>query len=354
MDIELATQSPNGAKNARLRELLAAHIADCEADELGAAAAYVTIEGVNAVLEAVGVRELQKSRWLVGLDDAISQPGAIDRLLSLPNATVRVVTFAAAGARFHSKIVLLGNTKASKKAVLMIGSANLSRAALEKNAEAVAFIASSEKANADWLRETFEKVWKLGHVPSDTELEGYAEKYYAARKLRKQIEKIVLGKNLPANVIATPDEAQIDPSLATICWIECGRITLMGRELELKGIQARFFGLNPTGGATEVLSLLHNDGSLHETKFIFRHQNGMWRVYFPSSIPEVKAGLRPVEADGSLGRSPYVAVFERTLVKGQFKLKFLRDDEADYAQLKAKSEDSGTVGDTGSRRFGWC
>jgi HKD family nuclease len=353
MDVELATQRPKGPKAEQLKERLAGCATACGCDELNAAAAYVTIEGVNALLEALGNCPLANSRWLVGLDDAISQPGAISRIRSLPNATVRVVAYGATGARFHTKMVHLKNGKVATSAVLMVGSANLSRAALERNAEAAAFISSKTVGEATLLADTFESVWKLGHVPSQEELDAYAVRYNAARTLRKKLEKILLEAPPSTNVVTSPDEAQLDPSLARTCWIECGRITLMGRELELKGIQARFFGLKPTGGSTEVLALVGVDGSTHPTTFNFRG-NSMWRVYFPSTIPEVKAGLRPIEADGSQGRSPYVAVFQRTSTSGRFKLKFLHEQAAAYAALKARSARLGTLGDTGSRLFGWC
>jgi HKD family nuclease len=353
MEVEVATQRPKGPKDERLKDRLAEHAAATACDELNAAAAYVTVEGVNSVLEALDGRSLKSSRWLVGLDDAISQPGAIEKIQSLPNATVRVVTFAATGVRFHTKMIHLAASKTPKHSALMVGSANITRAAFEKNAEAAAFVTSDSKTTADWLRETFEDVWKLGHAPTKAELESYKGRYDAARKLRKKIDELLKDSDESSNVIDSPDEAQVDPALADTCWIECGRITLMGRELELKAIQARFFGLNPTGGPTEILTLIQQDGSEHPTQFVFRG-NSMWRVMFPTSIPEVAAGLRPVEPDGRLGRSPFVAVFERTNIRDQFGLQFLHEDSAAYAALKARSDELGTLGDTGSRRFGWC
>jgi hypothetical protein len=250
-------------------------------------------------------------------------------------------------------MIHLAASKTPKHSALMVGSANITRAAFEKNAEAAAFVTSDSKVNADWLRETFEDVWKLGHAPTKAELESYKGRYDAARKLRKKIDELLKDSGESSNVIDSPDEAQVDPALADTCWIECGRITLMGRELELKAIQARFFGLNPTGAPAEILTLIQQDGSEHPTQFVFRG-NSMWRVMFTTSIPEVQEGLRPVEPDGRLGRSPFVAVFERTNIRDQFGLQFLHEDSAAYAALKARSEELGTLGDTGSRRFGWC
>ncbi len=353
MEVELATQFPKCPKDERLKDRLAEHVVATSCDELNAAAAYVTIEGVNALLETLGDRLLKSSRWLVGLDDAVSQPGAIEKIQALPNARIRVVAFGSTGVRFHTKLIHLAASKKPKIAALMVGSANISRAAFEKNAEAAAFLTSDDEATAEWFRKTFEDVWKLGHAPTAAELEAYKTRYDAARKLRKKINQLLEESEPSSNVVFAPDEAQLDPSLADLCWIECGRITLMGRELELKAIQARFFGLTPTGGPAKIMTLVHRDGSSHPTQFIFRG-NSMWRVMFPTSIPEVGAGLRPIEPNGGLGRSPYVAVFQRTNQADRFEIRFLHEESDDYTDLRARSDALGTLGDTGSRRFGWC
>ena len=192
-----------------------------------------------------------------------------------------------------------------------------------------------------------------GDAPTKTELKAYKAIYDRAYKIRRKINRLVVGTETSSNVVEAPDEAQLDPSLANTCWIECGRITLMGRELELKAIQARFFGLKPTGSPTKSITLIHEDGSRHPTPLIFR-ENKMWRVMFPTSIPEVAAGLRPDEPDGKQGRSPYVAVFDRTKKADRYILHFLHEGSAEYANLIARSKALGTQGDTGKRRFGWC
>lgn len=352
MEIELATQRANCPKGEQLKSRLATHAKATGCDELNAAAAYVTVEGVSSVMEALDDSILKTSRWLVGLDDAISQPGAIEKIQSLPNATLRVVTFAATGARFHTKMIHLATSKNPKTATLMVGSANISRAAFERNAEAAAFVTSDDKVTAEWLRATFEKVWKLGHPPTKAELTAYKDRYEAAQKLRKKLDEITSGTKQKVNVVTAPDQAQLDPSLAKTCWIECGAVTLQGKELELKGIQARFFGLNPAGGTGAKITLISSDGEKHPTSFNYRAKTGMWRVLFPSSIKEVKAGLRPKRPDGSLARSPFVAVFEKA-ASGSFKLTFLDEQSAAYDVLKEHSEESGAIGHTTARSFGW-
>lgn len=354
MDVEVANQWPKGPKASQLKALLAGYITAGDCNTLDAAAAYVTTEGVNAVLEALNGKNLVKSRWLVGLDDAISQPGAIALIRSLSNASLRVVSFAGQGARFHTKMIHLPSAKKGGRSVLMVGSANISRAAFEKNAEGVSFISSESAFEDKMLVAKFDEVWNLGHVPSDAELKTYDARYHAARKIRKELEKLTIGKNTTPNLLETPDEIQLDPSLANTCWIECGKITLMGKELELKGIQARFFGLLPSGvhGTISMINLRHKNGSIYNTRFKF-DTNSMWRVLFPSAIPEIVSGLRPKDKNGKLGRSPYVAVFRKTKASGLFDLEFLHETDKRYEALKQRSLDEGAIGDTGKRLFGW-
>ena len=45
--------------------------------------------------------------------------------------------------------------------------------------------------------------------------------------------------------------------------------------------------------------------------FKYQEGNAMWRLQMRNEVPEVRRGLRPL-VDGTLGRSHYVAIFERT------------------------------------------
>lgn len=353
MDYEVATQPSQGADAESLKGRLTYHIDASDCDELGAAAAYVTVAGVRDMLAALNGRPMRSTRWLVGLDDAVSQPGAIDLLRKLPNATVKVVAFAAKGARFHTKLTHLASGAAPEKAVIMVGSANLTRAALQLNAEAVAFLTSDSRKEAEYLRASFDRVWALGHLPSAAELEEYRKKYERAKIARKKLEKISGTISPTPKEILSTDEASIDPSLANTCWIECGSVTALGRELELKAEQGIFFGLNPTGGSAEIFEFEVSDGTVTNLRLKYQ-ANSMWRLQLNASVPEVAVGLRPQIPGGGLGRSPYVAVFQRLPIASRFKLTFLLDKSTAYKRLIARSRNYGTLGQTTARKFGWC
>ena len=154
-------------------------------------------------------------------------------------------------------------------------------------------------------------------------------------------------------IILASDDAELDPAQATICWIECGYITAMGREIELKAEQGLFFGLNPAGEEPRVFNFLVSSGVTTSLRLKFQ-ANHMWRLQLNSEVPEVAAGLRPRMPDGTLGRSSYVAVFERTDDGSVFRLRFIGLSSIEFAKLARKSRQLGTLGQTSARQYGWC
>jgi hypothetical protein len=82
-------------------------------------------------------------------------------------------------------------------------------------------------------------------------------------------------------------------------------------------------------------------------------KNHMWRLQMNNQVPEVAIGLRPLQEDGSLGRSPFAAVFERPAEQNLFDLRFVRLDSKMYKRILADSTKKGTIGKTSARRYGW-
>ena len=154
------------------------------------------------------------------------------------------------------------------------------------------------------------------------------------------------------HTVLESDRAEISPDTARFCWIELGKNTAMGRELEFKAEQARYFGLSPRGGAAELKSFLVSSGT--STKLRLKYQaNNMWRLQFTRDVPEFVAGLRPTNRDGKLGRSPYAAVFRRISGNDEFKLSFVRANSDKYLSIRSRSKSIGTLGRTTAREYGW-
>ena len=356
MKTSFLIQSKNGAR----QDSLQAAVSDCiergKFDCARVAVAYATVSGARSLLTAFADRDLQKSQWLLGLDDSITQPGAIKLLRSLPHSTVHVASFEKSCRRFHPKFYAFA--RAGRPSVLstMIGSANLTASAFHGNGEAAVLLDCKSKQDRDAVNAAWDRLWAQGREPTDEDLRAYARKYKKRRSLQRKLDEIANSEPAPDAALGTvlaSDEAEVDPSVARTCWIECGNVTLMGRELEFKAEQGLFFGLDPRGGEPKDIAFQTSDGSNVSLRMKYQG-NHMWRLQMNKEVPEVRAGLRPRGKGGKLGRSPYVAVFTRIPGMKAVKLRFLRLGSKEFAALRTRTIKSGTLGQTPAREYGWC
>ena len=346
----------NDDPNSSVRSFLENHIDGAAYCHVYAAMAYVTIAGIRDVL-GILKKPPVNTRWVIGLDDAVTQPGAIELCQSLPKSQVRVASFEHEHRRFHPKVLYLSNGAKSSQAFMMLGSSNLTKAALCGNAESVIILHSDtpdEKAELDTLWRT---AWRLGRGFSASELDSYRQKYELSMKHRRQARKARTktrrsARKRAVRLVLGDDHAEVDPSTATTCWIECGNVTAMGRELEFKAEQGLFFGLNPHGEDPKHLNYVVSDATTVRLRMKYQG-NHMWRLQMNSNVPEVAKGLRPIRANGKLGRSPWVAVFKRVKRKGTYNLSFVRLKSKEYKKLRQRSIATGTHGSTTAREYGW-
>ena len=354
MKARLLIQRPTTVASKSLKAHVVACVGKEKFDFVRIAVAYATVSGVRSLLAAFDDHGLAKSRWLIGLDDAITQPGALALLLSLKNdVEVRIASFEASGRRFHPKFYAFAHAATDNVISVLIGSANLTATAFCGNSEATALLEHKDQKDKAQVNAAWDQLWAQGHKPTAAELKTYAEQYDKIAVLYQKYlkaTKATLPQPTSAEVLAS-DEAQIDPSMATICWIECGNVTAMGRELELKAEQGLFFGLSPSGGRPKTVTIRASDGSSVDLRLKYQ-RNHMWRLQMTNAVPEVRTGLRPVGDDGALGRSPYVAVFERA--PGITTLRFLPLNSKKFAALRQRTLKSGTLGKTTAREYGWC
>jgi hypothetical protein len=300
---------------------------------------------------------VQESRWVIGLDDAVTQPDAIRLVMDMQSARVRVASIGAYSRRFHPKVLYLDSRSTADDALLMIGSANLTSAALEGNSEAVAFLRTENEEDRRSCSNVWRALWRQGHVLGADELRDYERRYKRTKNIRRRLLEASKRRGaLPTTsprLVLGDDVAELDPSHARVCWIECGSITAMGRELEFKAEQGLYFGLPPTGAPPVSFDFRASDGSSVRLRMKYQ-ENSMWRLQMNNGIPEVARGLRPRLASGKLGRSNDVAVFERTSQRNLFDIRFLKLGSPAFARLLEKCERLGTLGRTSARMYGWC
>jgi len=321
-----------------------------------AAMAYVTVAGVRDMLNTMQTEPIF-SRWVIGLDDAISQPGAIDLVGSFSGSIVRVASFEEHNFRFHPKILYFKHSGDLTQALMMLGSVNLTRKAFSDNIESAVFLCSESSDDTKELDVFWNSAWSTGSDFSDEYLQSYRDKFELSKKLRNRARKErrkISGKEAfpkPRKVLDN-DQAEIDPSRANTCWIECGNVTAKGRELEFKAEQALYFGLNQNEEESRYFTFMLSNGK--EVSLCMRFQeNHMWRLQMNNDVPEVAHGLRPTLENGSLGRSEFVAVFNRIENSSMFDLSFIKLGSKDFDLLREKSLDHGTLGSTTAREYGW-
>lgn len=355
MKVCFGVQHPDSRPPDTFHGLLKSRIGDGSYDVARIAVAYMTVSGLRTFLGIFPEGVLRKSCWLVGLDDAVTQPGAIDLLLARDDAQVRIASYQAKALRFHPKVFSFEHSNNRRKRVAFVGSANLTAGALAGNGEAVAVLEGEDELDSAGLDRLWADLWKQGHVPRQAELDHYRQLYAQVAELRREIDARTARKKaaIKKTEVLTSDSAELDPSVADTCWIECGYITAMGRELEFKAEQGLFFGLSPTGGPPQDFRFRTSTGDIVRLRMKYQG-NHMWRLQLNRNVPEVRTGLRPRLADGTLGRSPYVAVFQRTSEDKQFNLRFIPLSGRAFARLLAASKRNGTVGHTTARQYGWC
>jgi hypothetical protein len=231
---------------------------------------------------------------------------------------------------------------------------------LSGNCEAFATLTADTREDIDQVSEVWEEIWDLGEVANDDVLDEYAHEY------ARRAPSYPTNEDAPSSSdeddqalqgeILDSDSAALDPSLSNTCWIEVGKNTAKGYELEFKAEQALFFGLGPVGGVRRKLYRTFIVSNGESVELPLRYQgNGMWRLQMNSQIPEVAAGLRPRNRrTGKLDRSPYVAMFVRSESRHTYFLRFIHESSNDYSELRTLSARSGTSGRTRARRYGWC
>jgi HKD family nuclease len=329
-------------------------------DRVQIASAYVSVAGARVLLGLCSQFKDIRCQWLVGLDDCVTQPGAIDLLRGLSRSELKVAALGARPLRFHPKVWRFSSSRVARE-LLLVGSANLTSTALAGNSEAVLLLEATSKTDRQLAEDVWKRLWSQGHKPDDVEIASYRQIYEQARPLRQQMQRLqgapAVEAVRPTDPVIERDSAELDPENAGVCWIECGAVTAMGRELELKAEQGLFFGLDSRTSDEGHFTFRVSSGATVPLRMKYQ-ENHMWRLQMNNDVPEVRAGLRPRLPNGRLGRSEYVAVFTRTEQSRTYGLSFLHQTSAEFAELRNRSQQLGTIGFTtatnAGRMYGWC
>lgn len=309
------------------------------------------------LLDLFGTRVLDRSHWLLGLDDAITQPGAIERVRALPGARLRVARLSSKGCRFHPKVIRISASNDPANSLLMVGSANLTSHGFAKNGEAVSFASSGSAAEAADMAAIWKAVWAAGHVPTAAELAAYKTRYDEARKFYRGLAR--LGAQPPLEQKAAPwqdvfatDAPELSPAQALTLWMDIG--SSMGREVEIKRSLMPYFRIENSTPSPQDRGFRTKDGEAVTLNMAFQ-TNDMWRVNFTVDVPGTDA-LR-VKVGSKLKRSTKAFVFTRPKVGAKPVISFVEIGSVKYRELQRKAAKAGTAGRTRAgptgRNYGW-
>lgn len=303
-------------------------------DRLDVAVAYATLQGVRAFEQAIGGGK-PTSRWVVGLDDAVTQPEALEYLSALPGASVRVAEMSPQR-RFHPKVYRVWSSSKKDICVSAIGSGNMTLNGLRKNGEAAVLLISDSDEDSDSLYEHWNEFWNQGKDVTKEIIDKYKKKYAFSKKQRKKISDAGLSPEEPDAEAPVEEESDYDgnPASARVAWLDAGSAPAGGRDLEFPRDMVPFFRLRKSP-SERVLETAN--GSRFALKFTERRDNGMWRLLLSSDAIRAAVGrenLRPI-AGGN--RSDLAVVFARTGAGADYALSIIPIGGNEYAAVVARS-----------------
>ena len=345
----VAQGEPNGST---LAGAIKAALTGKNLDRLDVAVAYATRSGLTALRNAAdGFPEV--SRWVVGLDDAITQPEALDDLLILPGAAVRLASLSAQGRRFHPKIYCFWSNLDAGACVCVIGSANMTLHGLNRNSETAVILVAENADDANTLKSGWNSMWTLGEDATVESVEVYREFHAKARKAKRRMEKIgaVLIQPEAEEPISLFDG---NPATATVAWTEGASPSAGGRDLEFPRKLIPFFNL---GGSPSTKMIRMPNGHVFPLTFTMRDDNQMWRLMFSRDSISAAVGresLRPV--DGGSNRSDLAIVFSRAKAPADYDVRMVLIGSDEHQKLIDQSKEVKGLDrtrDPGGRCFGF-
>lgn len=360
----VAQGDPTGLK---LATEIQAALAAMQPDRLDVAVAYATKSGLNALRNSIGTWP-GETRWVIGLDDAITEPDAIDELIAMPNAQVWLASLSSEGRRFHPKLYCFWTSTDAESALAVIGSANMTKHGLKRNGEMSVLLIAESADEAELLKDAWEAMKQLGSPVPNWDLAGYRAKHAKARRARRLMAKIDILPLQPEaeedttvatpagsrqTVLAPPASAPTDYVTASVAWTEGATPSAGGRDLEFPRKMMPFFGLNhsPT-----IRMFRMKNGQVFDLTFTMRTDNQMWRLLFSRDAIFAGNGRETLRPLSGVTRSDLAIVFERATGGADFNVDFVVIGSPQHAQLIARSKAIGGLDHTrnpGGRYFGY-
>jgi len=324
---------------------------------VGIAAAFVSVDGVQHLMETLRRCGKPKCRLIAGTDNAITHPEALYAArdegwtvrLGTPNKGI-----------FHPKLVIAGhsfkrNGMVHNLCCMYVGSSNLTGGGFSRNVEC-GFMAGAGSCLTSGS-EVFGELWNAATPAGDADLQHYAARFAERARRRKLSDLADLGINdsrpLPSGtkelLTQTPfSRPALGVGFGVAAWAGLQSFTGEYRfQVEFPKAAGRVISqLIPTNiqadGKLDVYC--PDDQNTHAMQYRFYKDNGMFRLNIPNDVPGVAWARK--HNDG-------LAIVEQGLKGGApLRLQILRPG-AEASEIVGRSAVLGTWGKTPTRAYGW-
>lgn len=331
--------------DSKLHDVLQSLIEEYQYSRISVCSAYVSTKGLTIVRGLMP--KDSEFRWLIGLDDTFTQPSALIAARDTYNATLKVAELQVRQRknRFHPKVYLLDSNE-NNEAHLIIGSANMTEAALTRNCEAFSIMYAEAVAEVAQFEAFWTTLWNKGILATDEIIARYQRRSRTARPRNPVVreEDEVVKRSL---VLRRATEASI--RTARLIWIEFGSMTgYHAEQLDIIKNLAPFLGIMENHNPADEYTL-----NITSPLGLFNHtlmfKKGMWR--FMDIQQSFQEQLKP----DPVQNSPYLLIIERE--NDAYSMRILRKTSFEAKRIIATSKQTGFTGKSvpgqSGRLYGW-
>lgn len=310
--------------------------------------AYATTSGLNALLPAFTRFEAWEGiekKWLIGIHHGITEPRALQKLLSLRNSKTRVFVNGqrmtkeslTSSRKLHAKIFSIESGPGKNLSALVVGSANLTGDALGRSSlnyeVGLAHLPFGPEHVSSSLNSWWSEVWKNSINLTERLIDDYS-----------RMRLLFIDRN-PDVVHDFESPSELDASHASSLWIEAGAMSGGSRnQIEFGRELAAFFG--PIADHQRLLRMqfgiaVWNDRPL--TPKITSFGVPIWRLSLPTT------------SQGAPSYPSQIIKFTRKTIGGSetYLIEVAGADSSRYRKWLQKSHRSGQFSaNSGGRKFG--
>lgn len=325
------------------------------AEVLGIASAFVSVGGVNRMLEAIRRSSIRQCRLIAGTDYAITHPEALKIArnhewqvrLALPGPGV-----------FHPKLFVGGDRflpdgGIRRVHIVYVGSSNLTLGGLQSNFECGLL---SDEPNERGASDAFQTIWKRSEPATESRLEKYAAKFAEINRRRSSEDLKALGvaddediSRITKRDLLTrrpPTDGAIAADVAEAAWAGLESVTGGYRyQIEFPravGEVIRQIIQQQTSPSGDV-DVYCEDGAIRSMRYDF-YENSMDRINVPWDVPNVEWA--------SKNRRGIVLITKSSRPAAVINLRIYRPGEA-AREIVRRSIALRTWGRTSTRLYGW-